>query len=266
LFALDLGPSIVGATRHCNYPKEALGIPRVGGGTLESLSTEAILAAKPDLVLAKWDSHQPLVQSLDRMHVRSLAIGAQDLSELFEETKWLGQLTGRQEQAERFIAKMKARREQLVNIVEKYGAKPKLKVFYEVWDDPLITVGPDSFIDEILELAGLQNIVTDTSIRYPRISAETVLRGDPDLILAPTTHFEDVDIDSIRSRPGWSDITAVRSRRIHLISGDEVSRCGPRLLEALAEIINAAYPNVSADELSAENLLVGDLLVGDLAP
>jgi iron complex transport system substrate-binding protein len=256
LFALDLGPSIVGATRHCNYPKEALGIPRVGGGTLESLSTEAILAAKPDLVLAKWDSHQPLVQSLDRMHVRSLAIGAQDLSELFEETKWLGQLTGRQEQAERFIAKMKARREQLVNIVEKYGAKPKLKVFYEVWDDPLITVGPDSFIDEILELAGLQNIVTDTSIRYPRISAETVLRGDPDLILAPTTHFEDVDIDSIRSRPGWSDITAVRSRRIHLISGDEVSRCGPRLLDALAEIISAAYPNVSAD----------DLLVGDLAP
>lgn len=253
LFALDLGPFIVGATNNCNYPEEALQIPRMGGGTLESLSAEAILAAKPDLVLAKWDTHQPLIESLDRMQVRSLAIGAQSLSELFEEARWLGEITGHRDQAEQFTSKMKARRERLVKVVNKYGSQPKMRVFYEVWDDPLMSAGPDSFIDELLTLAGLQNIVTGTSIRYPRISAETVLSGDPDLILAPTTHFVDVDIDSIRSRPGWSDIKAVRNRRIHLISGDEVSRCGPRLLDALAEIIGAAYPSAPADEF-----LVGD--------
>lgn len=256
LFALDLGPFIVGATSNCNYPEEALQIPRMGGGTLESLSVEAILAAEPDLVLAKWDSHQPLIESLDRMQVRALAIGAQSLSELFEEARWLGKITGHRDQAERFISMMKARRERLVELVDQHRSQPKMKVFYEVWDEPLMSAGPDSFIDELLTLAGLHNIVSGTSIRYPRISAETVLSGDPDLILAPTTHFKDVDIDSIRARRGWSDIKAVRNGRVHLISGDPVSRCGPRLLDALAEIIVAAYPSVSADEF----------LVGDSAP
>lgn len=250
LFALELGPFVVGATKNCNYPEEALLIPRMGGGTLESLSAEAILAAKPDLVLTKWDSHQPLVETLDRMQIRSLAIGAQSLSELYEEAEWLGEITGHRDQARRFVSQMKDRQERLAEVVQKHRSQSKLKVFYEVWDDPLMSAGPESFIDELLTLAGLQNIVAETEIRYPRISSETVLSGDPDLILAPTTHFEDVDIEAIAARPGWSNIKAVRTGRIHLISGDEVSRCGPRLLDALAEIIVAAYPSASADQVS----------------
>jgi iron complex transport system substrate-binding protein len=252
LFALDLGPSIFGATKHCNYPPAALAIPRVGGGTMESISLETIVSIKPDLVLCKWDSHQPLVQSLDRMQIPALAIGAQSLKELFEEAKWVGQMTGRQTEAGELIARMRARLQRLSTVVSQVKPDPALKVFYEVWDDPLMTAGPDSFIDELLRLAGLDNIVTDTSIRYPRISAETVLRGNPDLILAPTTHFKNVDIDEIRSRPGWKSIAAVTQHRVHLISGDEVSRCGPRVLDALAEIILAAYPDVHPDEVQGD--------------
>ncbi|QEG38213.1 ABC transporter substrate-binding protein [Roseimaritima ulvae] len=249
LFAMDLGPTMVGATKHCNYPAAALDIPRVGAGTLESISVEAIIAAKPDLVLCKWDYHQPLIETLDRMQIRCLAVGPQSLDELFDEADWIGRLTGHEAQAAALIERMTARRDHLTEVVARVQPTPPLKVFYEVWDDPLMTAGPDSFIDEMLVSAGLENIIRDTSIRYPRISAETVLRANPDLILAPTTHFEDVDVDTIRTRPGWDSVTAVQQQRIHLISGDEVSRCGPRLLDALSEIILAAYPELSPADL-----------------
>lgn len=247
LFALDLDSRIVGATKHCNYPDAALAIPRMGGGTLESISIETIVAASPDLVLCKWDSHQPLVESLDRLQIPVLAIGAQSLDELFEETRWLGRVTGQEAEVDRFIMSMRKRRDDLVRQVASVKHDPPTRVFYEVWDDPLMTAGPDSFIDELLGLAGLQNIVAGTAVRYPRISSETVVRGDPELILAPTTHFENVDVDSIAQRPGWASITAVADGNIHLISGDEISRCGPRMLDALAEIIAAAYPEAKPE-------------------
>lgn len=253
LFALDLGPNIIGATKHCNYPEAALDIPRVGGGTLESISLEAIVAAKPDLVLAKWDTHQPLVDSLDRMGMRTLGIGPESLEQLFEEAQWIGKLTDRNDEAAALVSRMRARRERLTSLVARVQPTPKLKVFYEVWDNPLMTAGPDSFIDQLLQLAGLDNIIRDTAIAYPRINAETVLKGNPDLILAPTTHFEEVEVESIGQRTGWQGITAVQQHRIHLISGDEISRCGPRMLDALGEIILAAYPEVSASEVAASN-------------
>ncbi|QDS91114.1 Vitamin B12-binding protein precursor [Rosistilla ulvae] len=247
LFALGLGDSVVGATKHCNFPPAALEIPRVGGGTLESISAEVIVAAQPDLVLCKWDYHQPLIESLDRLQVRSMAIGAKNLQELFEEARWIGKLTDRTAEAEALVSRMQNQQQHLLNVVSRVKHDPPIRVFYEVWDDPLMTAGPDSFIDELLTMAGLQNIVSDTAVRYPRISSETVLQGDPQLILAPTTHFETVDLAEIRSRPGWDLITAVTNQRIYLISGDEISRCGPRVLDALAEIIVAAYPETRED-------------------
>lgn len=253
LFALDLGDSMVGATKHCNFPPAALEVPRVGGGTLESVSLEAIIDSKPDLVLCKWDSHQSLVDSLERLNVPALAIGAQSLDELFEQAKWVGLMTGREKEADAMVAEMSSRRDELTAIVSQARPEPPLKVFYEVWDDPLMTAGPHSFIDELLSLAGLENIVKDTEVSYPRVSSEIVLQADPDLILAPTTHFETVSIDEIRSRPGWKSISAVKGQRIYLISGDEVSRCGPRVLDALTEIIQAAYPEVSVRKPGGRN-------------
>ena len=149
LFELGLKSSIVGVTKHCNFPPAALKIPRVGGGTLESLSLEAIVSAQPDLVLCKWDFRQSLVQSLERLKIPTLAIGAQNLDELFEEAQWIGQLTDRELESDALVASMRTRRDKLTKIVSHVQPTASLKVFYEVWDDPLMTAGPDSFIDEL---------------------------------------------------------------------------------------------------------------------
>lgn len=258
LFALNLKDSMIGVTTNCNFPPAALEISQIGGGTLESISLEEIVSAKPDLVVCHWEYHQPLLESLDRLGIRSLAIGARNLDELFEEAKWVGLMTDRVVDADSLITKMSARRDKLSKFATEAKTEPPLKVFYEVWDDPLMTAGSGSFIDEVLSLAGLENIAGKTKIRYPRISSETVLRADPDLILAPTSHFENIDIAEIRSRPGWQNLSAVKKERIYLISGDEISRCGPRVLDALEEIVRVAYPEASASLPQGCNIFVQD--------
>ncbi|HBE67360.1 MAG TPA: cobalamin-binding protein [Planctomycetaceae bacterium] len=263
LYALGLADQIVGATKYCNYPPEALKLPRVGGGTIESISVEKILSLKPDLVLCNSDTHQPLVDRLERLKVKACAVGAQSLGGLYEESEWIGLLTDREREAQDLISKMSARETALKEIVAQFQPNPKLRVFYEVWDEPLMTAAPNSFIGELLSIAGLENVLSSTSVRYPRISSEAVVKGDPELILAPTSHLEEVDVDAFQARPGWGAVSAVVDKRIHLISGDKISRCGPRVLDALAEIIEAAYPQ--ARELINKSMQPS-LLESELAP
>lgn len=243
LFALGLGDSIVGVTKHCNYPPAALEIARVGSGTLEGISREMIVSVQPELILCQWDNHQPLVETFEKLNIPIFAVGAESLEELFEEARWIGEICDREEAAAELIAAMQARLASIGRTVAAHtasGEKPK-RVFYEVWDDPLMSAGPDSFIGELMQLAGLDNIIKDTSRRYPRVSAEIVVQRDPEIILAPTTHFQKVDVSTFASRPGWSEITAVRQKQIFLIDGDQVSRCGPRLLDALQQIVESVY-------------------------
>ena len=245
LFALGLGDSIVGVTKHCNYPPAALDITRVGSGTLEGISREMILSVQPELILCKSDYHQPLVETFEKLNVPIFAVGPQSLEELFEEARWIGRICDREAAAAKLIDGMQSRLNLIREVVAARTAdrrEPK-RVFYEVWDDPLMSAGAGSYIDELLQLAGLENIASQTTARYPRVSAEIVIRRDPEVILAPTTHFQKVDISIFNSRPGWSGVTAVREGQIFLIDGDQVSRCGPRVLDALEQIVASVYPD-----------------------
>jgi iron complex transport system substrate-binding protein len=248
LFAIGAGPSIVGATKHCNYPAEALEIPRVGSGTLEGISRETILALKPDLVLCKWDTHEPLLELFDRVGIQAINLGPETLEELFDEAKLLGRATGHEQEAEALIKQMTERRDRLVERVASLEPSQKRTVFYEVWDDPLMTAGPKSFIGELLKLGQMKNIFDDTDVRYPRISSEVVVDRNPDVMLAPTNHMKQIDVERLASRAGWANINAITKKQVFIINGDEVSRCGPRLLNALEQMIDAVYPETKLKE------------------
>jgi iron complex transport system substrate-binding protein len=243
LFAIGAGPQLVGATKNCNYPPEAEELTKVGGGTLQSLSREKIVSLQPDLVLCKWDNHQPLLETLDQFNIQALAIGPESLEELYVEAAMLGQVTGHAQQAEKLIAKMKQRFESLTSRVKSITDDERRRVFYEVWDDPLMTAGPKSFIGELLRVAGLKNIFDDATTNYPKVSDEVVVSRNPDLILAPSTHASKVSIEKLLSRQGWAEVKAIKDKQAFIINGDHISRCGPRLLDALEEIIRFAYPD-----------------------
>jgi iron complex transport system substrate-binding protein len=241
LFAIGAGDQIVGASEYCNYPAEAEKIPRVSAGTIESLNREVLVGMKPDLVLCQWDHHQPLVDMLDQFEIAAMGIGSQNLSELFEEIRLLGKVTGHVAEAELVAAEMKKRQADLESRVRELAPSKGLKVFYEVWDDPLMTAGPNSFIGEMLTMAGLENVFADADRSYPVVSEEIVVARNPDLILAPTSHAIPVNTNRILVRQGWGEVSAIKNNRIHLIDADKVSRCGPRMLDALEEIIQVAY-------------------------
>lgn len=242
LYAIGAGSQIVGATKNCNYPAEAERLTRVGGGTLQSLSREAIVGLQPDLVLCKWDNHQPLMETMNTFEIPCVAIGAESLDELFTEAMMLGNVTGHEEEAVQLVTRLKARAARLAASVQRIPDSHKRKVFYEVWDDPLMTAGPQSFIGEALELAGLNNIFFDATTSYPRISDEVVVARNPDMIISPSTHASKVSMEKLLARQGWSGVKAIRDRQVYIIDGDSISRCGPRLLDAIEEMIRIAYP------------------------
>ena len=248
LFAIGAGSTVVGATNHCNYPADALTVPRVGSGIMEGTSRETILALKPDLVLCKWDTHEPLMEMFERVGIPAVNIGPETLEELFDEARLLGRVTGHEQEAESLISQMTKRRDGLVRRLASLSSKEQRTVFYEVWDDPLMTAGPKSFIGELLRMGKMKNVFEDTDASYPCISSEVVVDRNPDFILAPTNHTKQVAIERMALRPGWANISAITNKRVFIINGDEVSRCGPRMLNALEQMIDAVYPETILKE------------------
>ncbi len=249
VFALGAGELLVGSTDYCDYPEPAKSIPRVGSGPLGTVSLEAIVGKQPDLVLCKFDTHQPLVESLERLKIAVVAVGPESLEEFFEEARWLGAALNRNEQAEQLIQAMSAKKEQLAT---KSLANRNLRVFYQVWNDPLMTAGKGSFINQLLELAGLENVVDATIGRYPRVSPELVVERDPEIIIVPSSPANPVDLETIYGRPGWQGVSAVKNRRVLVVNSDIISRCGPRMLDALEQIIEAIQ--IKAGEHAEGNL------------
>jgi iron complex transport system substrate-binding protein len=242
MYAIGAGDQLVGVTKNCNYPPAALELQRVGGGTMESISRETIVSLQPDLVLCKWDHHQPLMQTLEQFKIPAIAIGPETLEQLFAEATMLGRVTGHVDQAAALIANMQQRLENIQARVDLIPSSQRLKVFYEVWDDPLMTAGPGSFIGEALRLAGMQNIFEDASANYPKVSDEVVVARNPEIIFSPSTHASRVSLEQMLQRRGWEEVTAIKQRRVYIVDGDHISRCGPRLLDAIEEMISLAYP------------------------
>ena len=266
MYAIGAGSQLVGVTKNCNYPPEAETIDRVGGGTMESISREKIVSLKPDLVLCKWDHHQPLMETLEQFNIPALAIGPETLEQLFAEATMLGDITGHSDEATQLIAAMRLRVEKINARVDLIPLSQRRKVFYEVWDDPLMTAGPGSFIGEALRLAGMENIFEDATANYPKVSDEVVVARNPDVIFSPSTHASRVSLEEMLERQGWGEVTAIKQKQVFIVNGDHISRCGPRLLDAIEEMISLAYssagvppsggPSANANQLDTLDTLL----------
>ncbi len=112
-----------------------------------------------------------------------------------------------------------------------------------MWDEPLTTAGPGTFIGQVIQTAGGDNIYADVKEQYPVVSTETVVERNPDVILGPSSHGEGMTGDKISARAGWKGIKAVQNGRVTIIDGDVISRSGPRLVEGLEAVARALYPD-----------------------
>ncbi|EAF6002474.1 ABC transporter substrate-binding protein [Listeria monocytogenes] len=228
LFALDLGNKVKGVTAYDDYPKEAQKVEKV---TSTSVDTEKIIAIKPDLVLGHESmlaTEKDAYQLLKDAGINVFVVpDATDLKAAEKSIITVGKLTGKEKEAKEVTDSME---EQKVAIEKKAKElKTSPKVWIEISPD-LYTAGKGTFMNEMLELAGGTNVVTESG--FIPYNEEKVVELQPDIILSV---YPDAKA-TIQKRAAWKDIPAVKNDKIYEMDANKLSRPGPRLLEGAADI------------------------------
>lgn len=244
LFAVGAGEQVVGVTMFCDYPEEALTRTQVGGFTSDTISIEQIIALDPDLVLATGGFQLETIQALEPLGIPVIALDPNRLDTVMEMIQLVGQLTGHDDEAELVVADMEQRVAAVVDTAAGIPAEERLTVYWQIWDEPLMSAGPSAFPGQLIELAGGSNVFGDSGEFYPMVSAEEVVSRDPQVIMGPNSHGDRLTIETFQQRPGWTEIEAVVNGRIHVVDDNIISRAGPRLVDALEAIAQALYPEL----------------------
>lgn len=235
--ALDLQECLVGRSSACDYPSAVRDVPVAGGFGRPNL--DRLRELRPDLVLAT-DLEQPaLLGALRAEGVRCLALPCESWTQLLQAAREIGTACGVAERAAAWSASMQGRRQRLAAEQDAFfRARPRPRLYIEVWGDPVLTAGRDTMLNDLAELAGARPLGASLPGRYPAVSLEWVLRGDPDLILVAYPGEAGAAVRRLKRRPGWETIQAVRDNAIcDFIDPDWLARPGPRWMdgaEALA--------------------------------
>jgi iron complex transport system substrate-binding protein len=244
LFAVGAGEIVNGVTTYCNYPLEAMNIGKIGGFSAKTISIEAIVALEPDLVFADLSRHGVIIETLEGYGISVIATNATSIDHIYDVIGMLGAATGTESTANSLVASMKARIDSVSRVTGVLTDGEKPKVFWEVFDEPLMTAGPDTFIGQLIDLAGGINLFSDVTESWPQISHEELLSRNPEVLMSSDNHGEKFTAEAIISRRGWRELDAVRNRRIYLFDGDMVSRPGPRIVDVLVEMAAALHPEL----------------------
>jgi iron complex transport system substrate-binding protein len=239
LFAVGLDAEVVGVTTFCDYPAQARPKPKIGSS---SPNLEAILGLKPDLIVANKDFIRPdALAKLEQLKIPVFILAPKTIEDILGHISTVGRLVGHDRDARVVVQGL---RERLSELRSRMGAARTVRVFYVVNTDPLISVGSGSFIHQMLELAGGENIVGHTSIPYPKVSLEEVLRRDPEVLLFPVGASEGIPEAEQQRWRKWTTLSAVAHNRLHQVKAELVNRPGPRAIEGVEAVARALHPGM----------------------
>lgn len=241
LFALGLGDRVVGVTSYCDYPEEAKAKEIVGD--FEGNNLEKIVELNPDLVLVYGAGNEEDNKVLKDAGIKVLGFMPETIDAVIKDIETVGKATGKNKEAAELVEAMNNKKNE---ILEKVKGQEEVKVFYEIWHDPLMAAGKGSFMDELITLAGGKNIAEDAEGAYPQYDLEQLVERDPEVYLT-AQDMPDKTVESIKVRPGYEDISAIKNDRVYVFEGNEanvVSRPGPRIIEALEVVAKAIHPEL----------------------
>ncbi|MFN0167291.1 MAG: ABC transporter substrate-binding protein [Bryobacteraceae bacterium] len=247
LFALGLGDRVIGVSNYCHYPQEATARPKVGSYLRPNVET--IVALKPDLVILQKIPNGSAEQ-LERMDIRALVVEHGNLAGMFAAIRAIGGATGVSPKAEALIREMDA---QLGRIRARTRNLSRRSLLFVVGRAPgrlegLIAVGKGSYLNELMDAAGGQNALADSISEYPRISLETVLARNPDVVvdmgdMADTTSVTESHKQAVVAL--WSQrpsLKAVAGKRVFAVASDIFVVPGPRVAEAALAFARMLHP------------------------
>ena len=230
--AVEAGNRLAAVDKFANCPMGSKSKPEVDSF---QPSIEAISGHRPDLVYMFYDPGE-IAAGLRRLNIPVLVLDVpDDLDGVFENIEMIGSLTGNESEAKKVVDAMKARRDQVVERVRSVSSGPR--VFHEISPD-FFTARHDTFEGSLYQLLKAQNIASSASSSYPQLSSEAIVQADPEVIVA----VDGETAASMRSRPGWSGIAAIRENRVCEMDPDLLSRPGPRIVEGLEALATCLYP------------------------
>lgn len=235
LYAIGVGDKIVGTVEYADYPKEALNILRIGN--YNGIQIEQVLKLKPDLIVAwKGGNKGTDLDKIESLGFKVVYSQPKNIAEISFDLRTLGQLTGQQKQAESVIAQFDKRYK---NIREHYQKLARVDVFYQLWHDPLQSIGPSSWIESLINDCGGKNIFHNANVAYPMVSIESVLVKNPKVIIIPHHSGTDIAKSELERKEIWSnwpEISAVRNNFIFSLNGDLLHRTTLRSLDGLEKL------------------------------
>ena len=225
LFAIGAGDRLVGSVDYSDYPEAAKRISRVGG--YSRIDLEAIVALRPDLVVA-WQSGNDAAQ-MDRLRALGIPLlltQSNRIEDIAASLELLGRATGNGAAA---AVAAGAFRERLAALQSRYGSRPVVRTFYEVWHQPLTTIGGSQIISSVIRLCGGENIYAGLAPLAPKVSTEAVVSANPEAIVASCMDVARPDwLDNWKQ---WPSLTAVARDNLFFVPPDILQRHTPRLLD-----------------------------------
>ena len=232
IFAVGAGDTLVGVTSYCNYPEQAKAIEKVGDTMTPNI--ERIIALKPQIVFVSTASQlEAFTKTLDDQGIAVFVSDGKSLDDVYRSLNQFGDLFGTKKRAANLVSDLTQRADAVRSSVE---GKPTPKVFVQISNDPLFTIGKDSFLTEVLEHAGGTSATKDVPTAYPKLSKETAMAMGPDVII-----LSDSD-DNKEPNVVFKDSRAVKNGRVYRVNADILSRPGPRLVDAIEQIARDLHP------------------------
>ena len=243
LYELGLGEKIVAVSNDSDYPSEAADIKKIG--TFWQPNIEAIIAAKPDLVITLWFAQQKsIADTLEQLGYKVLVLRMEKFSELPEAIQQIGTATATREKSEVLAGTIENKINELKT---KYRQAEKPKVLWVIQEEPLRVAGRNTFLNELIEASGGENAIGQTLQQYPSISTEQILCCGAEVIIQSAMSKDNIETQQKNAERFWNEypnLPAVKNKRIYVLYSDEILRLGPRLPEGIEIIANCLYGDV----------------------
>lgn len=235
LFAVHAGPHVVGRSKWDLYPDSATLVPSLGDALRPNV--EAVLGARPDLVILYASAdNRPAYDRLRDAGVAVVALRIDRIEHFDRAARLLGRLTGHADAGAQVADSVQST---IARVRDATKGLSRPRVFWRIWDAPLITIGRGSFLSQLVDIAGARNVYEDIEAPSQQVTFEDVVRRDPEFVLVGPEGGEVVTRD-----PAWRTIRAVREGRVRIVDTTLVGRPSVRLGEAAIHLAQLLHPGI----------------------
>ncbi len=240
-YAIGAGDKMVAGTSYDDYPEEATSLPKVGD--FANPNVEKIASYDPELVLAAGGIQDKLRSKLEDLGMTVYVVDPTTYDGTIATIENVGKLAGADEGTAAVVDEMTAAKEE---VQAKVSGLTAATTFLEIYSKPLMTAGADTFIDDMIAIAGGENIGAQAGSGFPSFSTEVLVQDDPQVYIADSGSMSDPG--EIDKRAGFGELTAVKDGKVYVIEDSIIARPGPRLAEGLRQLVTMIHPEASTTE------------------